>query len=128
MTRHLQITLLSTLVLLATVDANHRLMAEEGNGQYRSTMGNPNQIDTVYFTLDTDDSASDSKALILTFWARDCNECRLSGLITASTKLFNAAGEERPLSSLHRNKKYEALAVMFQNASSTNIKSIHLAD
>lgn len=128
MVRKTSIILLFILTVLSILSTSHLTDAEADALQDPNRHGNPNEIDTVYFTVQADGWTLDSNGILMTFWARNCKDCRRTGLITSSTILFDALDNQIPIRTLRRNKRFEAVAVLYQKHSNVHLESIYLAE
>lgn len=124
---------LALLILVSTVlsmTIQNNISAEENsepaNANYQ-VLG-ANEIDTVYFILNKSPSLLESQEIILTFWLRDCETCLQDGHITLETQLQNIQGNYIPVTKLRKNKRYEALSIVFSNTKKNLIEHIILAE
>jgi hypothetical protein len=117
--------LLFTLTLsIGVLHANNTRSHEE----LESLAGSPNEIDTVYFTVNTDSRGTRSKNLALQFWPRGCTACKLDGFVTPQTSMTTPLGETLPISRLRKGDQYEALAIIYSNSADGSIAQIILAE
>lgn len=101
--RHTMIALSMLLMIAVSV---------VGPARANPTAADPNQTDTVYFKITGSLANLDTQPAELTFWARECEECSISGLINDQTQLYDSAQASLPLSELQQDIVYEANAVV----------------
>lgn len=86
----------------------------------------PNQIDTVYFKISGSLANLEEQQAELTYWAKDCEECTITGWISTQTQLYGPDQVSLPLRDLRKNRTYEANAIVFLALPGGLIQSIYL--